>query len=63
MRARMILVAALGLLAACREQPGPGELTAEDQRQLDEAAAMLDSSETTPPAPELQTEAMPANAQ
>jgi len=36
--------AALLALAACDRQPGAGGLSAEDERQLDNAAAMLDET-------------------
>ena len=39
-----ISLAALGLLAGCGEQTGPGGVTAEQERQLNEAAAMLDEN-------------------
>ena len=35
-------LAALALLAACGQEEGAGGLTAEESRQLNEAAAMLD---------------------
>ena len=35
--------AALALLAACGQEEGVGGLTAEESRQLNEAAAMLDA--------------------
>ena len=37
-------LAALGLLAGCGEQEGRGGLTAEEERQLDNAAAMLEDN-------------------
>ena len=37
-------LAALALLAGCSRQPGAGGLTADEERQLDNAAAMLDDS-------------------
>jgi hypothetical protein len=37
-------LAALALLAGCSRQPGAGGLTADEERQLDNAAAMLDDN-------------------
>lgn len=37
-------LAALALLAACGDNEGAGGLTAEEERQLDNAAAMLDDN-------------------
>ena len=37
-------LAALLALAACGRQPGAGGLSAEEERQLDNAAAMLDEN-------------------
>lgn len=37
-------LAALLALAACNRAPGAGGLSAEDERQLDNAAAMLDDN-------------------
>ena len=43
--APLLLVATTGLLAACSRAPDtPGTLDADDQRQLNEAAAMLDAN-------------------
>ena len=39
-----IALALLGLLAACGDREGRGGLTAEEERQLDNAAAMLDDN-------------------
>ncbi len=39
-----IFLAALGLLAACGDREGSGGLSAEEERQLDNAAAMLDEN-------------------
>ena len=36
-------LAALALLAACHREQGRGGLTADEERQLDNAAAMLDA--------------------
>ena len=46
MKARYLppLGAALALLAACGSEEGRGGLTAEEERQLDEAARMLDEN-------------------
>lgn len=38
------LLAALGLLAACGQEEGPGGITAEEQRRLENAAKMLDDN-------------------
>jgi hypothetical protein len=38
------LLAALALLAACGSDEGRGGLTAEEERQLDDAASMLDDN-------------------
>lgn len=40
----LALVPAFILLAGCGEQRGEGGLTAEEERQLDNAAAMLDDN-------------------
>jgi hypothetical protein len=40
----MVSLAALGLLSACGQQEGRGGLTAEEERQLDNAARMLDDN-------------------
>lgn len=37
-------LAAIVLLAGCGRQPGAGGLTADEERQLDNAAAMLDDN-------------------
>jgi hypothetical protein len=37
-------LAVVGLLAACGENKGRGELTGEEERQLNEAGAMLDDN-------------------
>ena len=37
-------LAALALLAGCGERSGPGGVTAEEERELDNAAAMLDDN-------------------
>ena len=37
-------LAGLALLAACGDNVGPGGVTAEEERQLDNAAAMLDDN-------------------
>ena len=37
-------LAALGLLAGCGDREGRGGLTAEEERQLDNAAAMLEDN-------------------
>ena len=37
-------LAALALLAGCGDNVGPGGVTAEEERQLDNAAAMLDDN-------------------
>ena len=42
--ARIATLAALGLLSACGQQEGRGGLTAEEDRELDNAAAMLDDN-------------------
>jgi hypothetical protein len=45
MRRPVALILAAGLLAACGRDPDPpGVLSAEDDRQLNEAAAMLDAN-------------------
>lgn len=43
-RIGLALAAAATLLAACGDQEGVGGLTAEEERQLDEAARMLDDN-------------------
>lgn len=40
--------AALLVLAACGEQPGEGGVTADEARQLNEAANMMDIEDTSP---------------
>lgn len=45
MRKLIIAAAALPLLAGCSGGAEPGDLSAEESRQLDEAAAMLDNAE------------------
>ena len=42
--ARIAMLAVLGLLSACGQQEGRGGLTAEEERGLDNAAAMLDDN-------------------
>ena len=64
---RIAALAALGLLAACGDNEGRGGLTAEEERQLDNAAAMLDDNmiDVTPDsqvASEAELEAMDAAA-
>ena len=44
MRSKALAIAALALLAACGRQEGRGGLTADEERQLDEAAKMLDDN-------------------
>jgi len=39
-----LAIAALALLAACGRQEGRGGLTADEERQLDDAAKMLDDN-------------------
>jgi hypothetical protein len=39
-----LALAALALLGACGEEPDTGGLTAEESRELDEAANMLDTA-------------------
>lgn len=39
-----VLAAAAAMLAACGEQEGEGGITAEENRELDNAAEMLDTS-------------------
>jgi hypothetical protein len=41
---KTLAIAALALLAACGDNEGRGGLTAEEERQLDNAAAMLDDN-------------------
>ncbi len=41
---KTMAIAALALLAACGDNEGRGGLTAEEERQLDNAAAMLDDN-------------------
>jgi hypothetical protein len=43
-RATFALFAALALLSACHRQEGRGGLTADEEQQLDNAAAMLDAN-------------------
>jgi hypothetical protein len=45
----MAAIAALGLLAACGRQEGRGGLTADEERQLDNAAEMLDQNTIASP--------------
>ena len=40
----VVLLAGCALLAACGQEEGRGGLTAEEERQLDEAARMLDDN-------------------
>jgi hypothetical protein len=42
--AGMGMLAALGLLAACGREEGPGGISAEEQRRLENAAKMLDDN-------------------
>jgi ABC-type glycerol-3-phosphate transport system substrate-binding protein len=42
MKTRLAILAAALALAACHNQPTAGGLSAEDERELDNAAAMLD---------------------
>jgi hypothetical protein len=44
MRRKALTITALALLAACGRQEGRGGLTADEERQLDEAAKMLDDN-------------------
>jgi hypothetical protein len=46
MKTRLVLagLAALALLAGCGRQTGAGGLSADEERQLDNAAAMLDDN-------------------
>jgi len=44
MRRKLALIATLALLAACGRDEGQGGLTSEEERQLDEAAKMLDDN-------------------
>ena len=44
MRRKGLTIGALALLAACGRQEGRGGLTADEERQLDEAAKMLDDN-------------------
>ena len=44
MPAKWTAIAALALLAACGRQEGRGGLTADEERQLDDAAKMLDDN-------------------
>jgi hypothetical protein len=49
MRHRIALVAAALAVAACGRDPDPpGALSADDERQLNEAAAMLDANAVEP---------------
>lgn len=48
MKKELVAVAALALLAACGSDPQPGDLTAEESDQLNEAAAMLDNADAIP---------------
>ena len=41
---KTLAIAALALLAACGDNEGRGGLTAEEERQLDNAAAMLEDN-------------------
>ena len=43
-RSGIATLAALGLLCACGQQEGRGGLTAEEDRELDNAAAMLEDN-------------------
>ena len=43
-RTKWAALAALALLAACGRQEGRGGLTADEERQLDDAAKMLDDN-------------------
>ena len=49
---RAMLTAALVLVAACGRDEGTGGLSADESRQLNEAAAMLDSAPDALPAPD-----------
>ena len=65
-RTGLALVVGAGMLAACGGDEGRGGLTAEEERQLDEAAKMLDDNmvDVSPDsliANEAQIEAMEAN--
>lgn len=65
-RTGLALAAAAALLAACGSDEGRGGLTAEEERQLDEAAKMLDDNmiDVSPDslvANEAEVEAMEAN--
>jgi hypothetical protein len=40
----MAALAGLGLLAACGQEEGPGGITSEEQRRLENAAKMLDDN-------------------
>ena len=40
----MAVLAALTLLSGCGDNAGPGGVTAEEERELDNAAAMLDDN-------------------
>lgn len=48
MKTKLAAAAALALLAACGSDPQPGDLTAEESDQLNEAAAMLDNADAIP---------------
>lgn len=54
MRRKDLILAtmAAAAVAGCGEEPGAGGVTAEESRQLDEAAAMLDedANQSAPPA-------------
>ena len=50
---KFALLAALGLIAACGRPEGRGGLTADEERQLDNAAKMLDDNTIDPSADSL----------
>ena len=41
---KLNMMAALAVLAACGQEEGPGGITAEEQRRLENAAKMLDDN-------------------
>lgn len=51
-QAMLVLMIAVAGLMACGEEAQPGGVTAEESRQLDEAANMLDASPDSLAAPE-----------
>ena len=65
MRARLVFVglAVLAGLAACSSHDDTGGVSADDQRALNDAAAMLDANNAVPAEPSNQTPSDQGNAQ